>query len=195
MKYTLVCTALLFSFVANAQNFHFGPKVDLNLSSLNGEGMKNKLSGGFQVGAFGELNFGSHWALQPELLYSWNPYKKGDDFLTYYVNSGRSAAGDNINLAYISVPVLARYNFNKVLSVMAGPQFGYRVYEDEDLIKEGKKAFDATEISADAGIQVSLGNTGFYARYVQGLNDINNVDERYTWKSYHIQIGIAVRIK
>jgi hypothetical protein len=195
MKYTLVCTALLLTFVANAQNFHFGPKLDLNYSALKGDGMKNKFSAGFQAGAFAEYNFDKHWAIQPELLYTWNPYKKGDDFMTYYNNSGRSAAGTNINLAYISVPVLARYNLNKVLSFMAGPQFSYLVFEDEDLLKEGRKAFDKPEISADAGMQVNLGNVGFYARYVKGLNDINDVDDRYTWKSSHVQVGIAVRIK
>jgi len=195
MKYTLVCTALLLSFVANAQNFHFGPKLALNYSALKGNGMQNKFSAGFEAGAFAEYNFSKHWAIQPELLYTWNPYKKGDDFLTYYNNSGRDAAGTNINLAYVSVPVLARYNLNKILSFMAGPQFGYLVYEDEDLIKEGRKAFNKTEISAAAGAQVNLGNVGFYARYVKGLNDINDVDGRYTWKSNHIQVGIAVRIK
>jgi hypothetical protein len=195
MKYTLVCTALLLTFVANAQNFHFGPKLDLNYSALKGDGMKNKFSAGFQAGAFAEYNFDKHWAIQPELLYTWNPYKKGDDFMTYYNNSGRSAAGTNINLAYITVPVLARYNLNKVLSFMAGPQFSYLVFEDEDLLKEGRKAFDKPEISADAGVQVNLGNVGFYARYVKGLTDINDVDDRYTWKSSHVQVGIAVRIK
>ncbi|MFL5743770.1 MAG: porin family protein [Niastella sp.] len=195
MKYTLVCTALLLSFVANAQSFHFGPKLDLNYSALKGDGVKNKVSAGFQAGAFAEYNFNKHWAIQPELLYTWNPYKKGDDFMTYYNNSGRSAAGTNINLAYISLPVLARYNLNKVVSVMAGPQFSYLVFEDEDLLKEGRKAFDKTEISAAAGVQVNLGNVGFYARYVKGLNNINDVDDRYTWKSSHVQVGIAVRIK
>jgi hypothetical protein len=127
-------------------------------------------------------------------LYTWNPYKKGSDFLTYYNNSGRSAAGTNMNLAYVSVPVLARYNFNKYVSVMAGPQFSYLVFEDEDLLKEGRKAFEKTEVSANAGIQVNLDKVGFYARYNKGLTDINDVDDRYTWKSSHVQIGIAVRI-
>ena len=194
MKYTLVCTALLLTFVANAQSFHFGPKLDLNYSALKGDGMKNKYSAGFQIGGFAEYNFTKHFAIQPELLYTWNPYKKGDDFLTYYNNSGRSAAGTNINLAYVSVPVLARYNFNKVLSVMAGPQFGYLVYEDEDLLKEGRKAFEKTEISANAGVQVNLDKVGFYARYNKGFYDINATDDRYTWKSSHIQVGIAVRV-
>ncbi|MBO9203637.1 MULTISPECIES: porin family protein [Niastella] len=195
MKYTLVCAALLLTFVANAQGVHFGIKADLNYSSLKGEGVNDKYSAGFQIGGFTTLNFSKHWAIQPELLYTWNPYKKGSDFLTYYNNTGRSAASDKINLAYISVPVLARYNVNKVISVTAGPQFGYLIYEDEDLLKEGRKAFDKTELSVNAGVQVNLDKVGFYARYVKGLTDINNVDDRYEWKSSHIQIGIAVRIK
>ena len=194
MKYTLVCTALLLTFVANAQNFHFGPKLDLNYSTIKGDGVKNKYSAGFQAGAFAEFNFTKHWAIQPELLYTWNPYKKAGDFLTYYNNSGRSAAGDNINVGYISVPVLARYNFNKYVSVLAGPQFSYLIFDDEDLLKEGRKAFEKTEVSANVGVQVNLEKVGFYARYNKGLTDINDVDDRYEWKSSHIQIGIAVRI-
>jgi hypothetical protein len=194
MKYTLVCMALFLTFVANAQNFHFGPKLDLNYSALKGDGVKNKYSAGFQIGGFAEYSFTKHWSIQPELLYTWNPYKKSNDFLTYYNNSGRSAAGTNINLAYVSVPVLARYNFNKYLSVMAGPQFSYLIFEDEDLLKEDRKAFEKTEVSANLGVQVNLDKVGFYARYNKGFTDINDVDDRYTWKSSHVQIGIAVRI-
>jgi hypothetical protein len=115
--------------------------------------------------------------------------------MTYYVNSGRSAAGTDIRLAYVSVPVLVRYNMNKVLSLLAGPQYGYLVYEDEDLLKEERKAFKKNEFSANVGAQVNLDKVGFYARYNKGLSNINDVDDRYTWKSSHLQIGIAVRIK
>lgn len=195
MKYTLLCSALLLTFVANAQTWHFGPKLDVNYSGLKGNGIKNKFSPGFNIGGFAEFNFNKHWAIQPELLYTWSPYKKSDDFTTYYVNSGRSAAGTDIRLAYVSVPVLLRYNFNKVLSVMAGPQYGYLVYEDEDLLKEERKAFKKGEVSANAGVQVNLENVGFYARFNKGISDINDVDDRYTWRSNHVQVGIAVRIK
>jgi len=194
MKYTMVAFALLLTAAANAQTWHFGPKLDVNYSTIDGNGLKNKYSLGFQVGGFAEYNITKHWAIQPELLYSWSQYRKAGDFLTYYNNSGRSAAGDKINLATVSVPLLVRYNVNKIISVLAGPQYSYLIYDDEDLLKNDRQAFKNSEISANAGVQVNLDKMGFYARYNKGLSNINDVDERYTWKASHIQVGMAVRI-
>jgi len=194
MKYSMVCIALLLTFAANAQTWHFGPKLDANYSSIKGNGISKKYSPGFQIGGFVEYNFNKHWAIQPELLYSWSHYKKGSDFLTYYNNYGRTAAGENINLASVSVPLMVRYNVNKILSFLAGPQASYLIYDDEDLIKDDKQAFKNYELSANVGVQVNLENVGFYARFNKGLSNINDVDDRYTWKSNHIQVGIAVRI-
>ena len=195
MKYTMVAFALLLSAAANAQTWHFGPKLDVNYSTIKGNGVKNKFSLGFQAGGFAEYNFNKHWAIQPELLYSWSAYKKDADFLTYYNNYGRTGAGEKINLATISVPLLVRYNLNKTISVLAGPQYSYLIYDDEDLLKNDRQAFKNSEISANVGVQVNLEKVGFYARYNKGLTDVNDVDERYDWKTSHIQVGMAVRIK
>ena len=194
MKYSMVCIALLLTFAANAQTWHFGPKLDANYSAIKGNGVSKKYSAGFQIGGFVEYNFNKHWAIQPELLYSWSHYKKGSDFLTYYNNYGRTAAGDNINLATVSVPLMVRYNLNKTLSFLAGPQASYLIYDDEDLIKYDMQAFKNYELSANVGVQVNIENVGFYARFNKGLSNINDIDERYAWKSSHIQVGIAVRI-
>lgn len=195
VKFTMVSTALLLTtFLTNAQTFHFGPKLDANYSAITGKGIRNKYSPGFQIGGFFEYNLNKHWAIQPELLYTWSAYKKAGDFLTYYNNSGRSAAGNNINEAYVGVPLLVRYNVNKYFSVLAGPQYSYLIYDDEDLIKDEKQAFKNYELSANVGVQVNLENVGFYARFNKGLSNINDIDERYTWKSNHVQVGIAVRI-
>lgn len=195
MKQLFFGVALLFSVGAQAQSWHFGPKLDANFSAIKGNGMRNKYTSGVQIGGFVEYQFNKTWSLQPELLYNLSRYKKAGDFMTYYNNYGRSAAGDNINLAYISVPVLLRYNLNKTLSFLAGPQYSYKIWNDEDLLKENREAFTNSEFSANVGVQANVDNVGFYARFNKGLNDINDVDERYSWKSSHIQIGIAVKIK
>ncbi|WP_207510719.1 porin family protein [Longitalea luteola] len=194
MKYTLVCAALLLASTADAQRFHFGPKLDASYGALKGNGVQNKYSAGFQVGGFVEINIAKHWAIQPELLYSWSQYKKAGDFMTYYNNYGRSAANEKINLGAVSLPLLVRYNFNKTFSILAGPQYSYMIFEDENLLKNGRDALKKSEISANIGAQVNVGSVGFYARYNKGLSDVNDIDDRYEWKSNHIQVGIAVRI-
>jgi hypothetical protein len=195
MKCAIVCTVLFSTTTVKAQLWHFGPKLDINYSSISGNGIKKSFSPGYQAGAFAEIIFNKHWSIQPEVLYSWSRYKEGDDFLTYYVNEGRTGANENIKLGSISVPLLARYNVNKVFSILAGPQYDHLLYDDEDLLKYNKQAFKDDEISADLGVQVNLENVGFYARYTRGLSDINGIDDRYSWTTNHIQIGIAVQIK
>lgn len=191
----MVAFALLLTAAADAQTWHFGPKFDVNYSTIKGNGLKNKYSLGFQVGGFAEYNITKEWAIQPELLYTWSQYKKAGDFLTYYNNYGRTGAAEKINLATISVPLLVRYNLNKTFSILAGPQYSYLIYDDEDLLKSDRQAFKNAEISANAGVQVNIEKVGFYARYNKGLSDINDIDDRYTWKTGHIQVGMSVRIK
>lgn len=195
MKYKMVAFALLLTVAANAQTWRFGPKLDITYSAINGNGMRNKYSPGFQAGGFVEYNIDKHWAIQPELLYSWSAYKKGSDFLTYYNNYGRSTASEKVNLASISVPLLVRYNLNKTLSFLAGPQYSYMIYDDENLLKNDRQAFKKGELSANIGVQVNIEKVGFYARYNKGFSNVNDIDDRYDWKTDHFQVGIAVRIR
>jgi len=195
MQCAIICSVFFITVTAKAQSWHFGPKLDVNYSNISGNGIKKSFSPGWQIGGFAEIVLTKSWSIQPELLYTWSRYKKGDDFITYYVNSGRSSAGTNINLASVSVPLLLRYNVNKTLSFLAGPQYSYVVWEDESLLKSDHEAFKNYELSANAGVQVNIQNVGFYARFNKGLSDINDIDERYKWRSNHIQVGVAVKIR
>jgi len=190
----IALAALITTITARAQQWHFGPKLDLQYASASGKGLKSSLTPGWQAGAFAEIQWNATWGVQPEILFTWSQYKKAGDFMTYYNNYGRSSASNNIKLAYISVPLLLKYHLNKTLSFLAGPQYSYLLYEDEDLLKDNAAAFKNYEISANAGVQVNIGDVGFYARYNQGLSNINNIDDRYKWKSNHVQVGVAIQI-
>jgi len=194
MKCAIVCTVLFSTATVKAQTIHFGPKLDLNYSNISGKGIQKSFTAGYQAGGFLEVKFNEHWSIQPEVLYTWSAYKEGSDFLTYYVNEGSSGANTNIHLGSLSVPLLAKYSFNKTFSILAGPQYDHLLYDDENLLKYDKQAFKDNEISANIGVQVNLENVGFYARYTKGLTDINGIDDRYSWMTNHIQVGIAVRI-
>src|SRR5256885_1155012 len=95
MKCAIVCTALFSTATVKAQTIHFGPKLGLNYSNINGKGIKTGFTPGYQAGGFLEIKFNEHWSVQPEVLYSWSAYKRGDDFMTYYVNEGRSGSNTN----------------------------------------------------------------------------------------------------
>jgi len=203
MKYTISCLAIFFSVILHAQtksdpDWHFGIKGDVNLSNINGNGMPGSYTTGFQFGGFAEKAFNNKWSVQPELLFSQNNTKVDvTNFLVYYTPpQGNVFAASNIKLGYISVPVMLKYNINKYFSVLAGPQYSQMLFDAESLLKDDKGiAFKRYEVSVNGGAQVNLGSVAIYARYNQGLTNINNIDSRYKWNSSHIQFGIAVKVK
>lgn len=187
---------LLLTTVAYSQSLHYGLKADLSFSTVHGNGMAGTFRPGFNAGAFAEYNITKKWGIQPEVLFTLYNNKSGDDFTKYYVNSGRSSANaSKVQLGYLSIPLLLTYHVNDILSINAGPQYNLLVYYNEDLLQNGKNAFKKNDLGAAVGLTLHVSQVQFYGRYVMGLSDINAVDDRYSWKTHQIQLGMGVRIK
>ena len=205
MKYALTCLGTLMVVLLHAQTeppvttfWHFGLKADINYSSIEGNGMSSSYTAGFQAGVYAERVLNNKWSIQPELLFSQNNTKRADisTFTSFYNTSGNQFAAEDVKLAYISVPVLLKFTFNKYFQALAGPQYSVLVVDAESLERSGDgKAFKRSEFSGNAGAQLTLGSVSVYGRYNLGFSNINNIDNRYTWHSRHIQIGLAVKIK
>jgi len=141
---------------SQAQNFRFGLKGGLNFTTLNGGDISNTIDSktGYHIGAVAQFSLGS-FALQPELIYS-------------------TQGIDNLNIDYLNLPVLFKLKFAKILSVEAGPQFGFVINDTSDILKP--KGFDLSG-AVGAGVEISK----FFAqiRYNFGLTDaIENTDVR-----------------
>lgn len=208
MKVKLTIVALLFVTLASAQSnpapdaqsvaqpkFQWGVKADLNFTSIRGSGMNTKYGTGVEGGLFGTWNFSKNFSLQPELLVSQSNTTRSDDFMVYYVNSGKASGNTAIKLTTLNVPVLLKYNITKMFSVLAGPQYNFMLFDNEDLLRDDKDAFTKGEISGNVGAQFNVSSVSIFGRYNFGLSDINNVDDRYSWHSSHILIGVAVKLK
>jgi len=200
MKYTTTSFLLFITCMLQAQTksteWHFGVKTDLNFSTIKGNGMATGFTTGAQFGGFAEKPLSNKWSIQPELLFTQTNTKKASDFMTYYNTEGNVFAADNIKLGYISVPVMVKYNLNKYVSILAGPQYSIMLFDAESLMDDNKGiAFKRYEFSANAGLQFTIGSVALYGRYNQGITNINDIDNRYAWHSRHIQAGIAFRIK
>lgn len=199
MKYMFLSLTLVLTAVAKAQSgipeWHYGLKADFNFTTINGKGLASGYTMGAQGGVFVERSFNKNWSLQPELLFTQSNTKKGNDFLTYYNTSGNPFAAQDIKLGYLSLPVMVKYNINKMFSLLAGPQYSLLLVDAESLLASGDdKAFKKSELSANIGGQFNLGVVSVYGRYNLGINNINNIDNRYAWHASHIQAGIAVKI-
>ncbi len=187
----LVSAAFLLSTGAFAQGLHLGLKGGVNIFKVDGKSFNNEFKFGYNLGAFAELNFNSQWGLQPELLWNQTNYRTGNDFNAVYPGGVNDVKG---KLNYLSIPVLLSYRPVKLLSIQAGPQFGILLNQDKNLLQNGKEAFRKGDFSLLAGAQLNLLKFKAGARYVIGLNDINDVGNSNKWKNQGFQVYIGVRI-
>src|ERR1700742_997308 len=184
--------ALAFTvFRVQAQGFHLGIKAGANLFKVDGESFDQEFKFGYNVGAFSEINFTSSWGIQPELLFNQTNYRTGNQFSDVY-----SGGLDNYKgkLSYLSIPVLLSFRPIPLLSILAGPQFGILLNKDEHLVNNAEQAFKSGDFSLVAGAQLNLASLKVGARYVVGLNNINDLPNQTSWKNEGWQLYAGFRI-
>jgi hypothetical protein len=183
MKLNLIALLSLLvagSLLAPQAHAQFGVKGGLNFAQLQGrDGEDASYKTFYHVGLLYQINLIGPLAIQPEVQYSVQGGNLKGAFTDY-----------KTKMHYFTVPVLAKVTLGPVF-VEAGPQFGYLVSANQ----EGKVQINSTNGSASYG-QVSQSATDQYkradfslaagaglkfsalsigARYVAGLNDINDV--------------------
>ncbi|CAN5276501.1 porin family protein [soil metagenome] len=190
MKKLLLSVAAIFTIitVTNAQGFHLGAKAGANLTKIDGQSFKEGFELGYQLGGFAEIDFTKGFGIQPELLFSQTNTTITDEPL-----SGLRP-GEKIHLNYLNVPVLLRFNPSKLLTVNVGPQFSILTNNHETTLQNTKDAFKKGDLSMVAGVQLNFGALRVYGRYNIGLNNLNDIDTKESWKSQQAQFGVSFKI-
>lgn len=157
MKKILLFIAVMVAGVTvQAQGIDFGLKAGANFASINGADDTDNITS-FHAGAALELNLIPTFSVQAEALFN----SVGAEVKT----------GEDINLDYISVPVMAKfYLLPDRLSLMAGPQFSFLIDDAEATYKTN--SFD---MAAAGGVELRIIEGLFaQARYTIGLNDVTD---------------------
>ena len=186
-RITTLIFACLLGTVAFGQGISGGVKAGLNLANqtFSGNGMTTSPSflPGLHGGAYVTVMFTEHLGLQPEVLYSAQGAKSGDQ--KYKFN-------------YVNVPVLVRYNLNDMWSLHAGPQFGvltsakYTYGSGEQDLKDQVKG---TDLGVAAGITVDLPmKLNFSFRFVQGISNLNDTESTLKMKNYNLQFSAGYKL-
>ena len=189
--FVLSLSLLLAVVHGQAQGFHIGIKAGANLFKMDGESFDQEYKFGYNVGAFSELNFTSSWGIQPELLFNQTNYRTGTQFSDIYPDGVNGVKG---KLNYLSVPVLLSFRPIPLLSLLAGPQFGILLNQDEHLVNNAGQAFKKGDLSFVGGAQLNLASIKVGARYVVGLNNINDLQNQNNWKNEGWQLYAGFRI-
>ena len=184
MKKILLTAAAVFAIsFANAQDVKFGAKAGLNLSSLaNAEGAKTQV--GFHIGGYATISVSDKFAVQPELLYS---------------AQGAKFEGGSLNLSYINIPVMAKFNVADKFNLEVGPQIGLLMSATAKSsagsldVKEGYKTMDFG-LNFGAGYDVAE-NINVGLRYCLGLSQLEKelASGETATKNTNIQLSLGYR--
>jgi hypothetical protein len=161
-----------------AQSFQLGIKGGGNIESFSGSDGPNYSSHTFQAGwnagVFTNLFLGNHFAISPELLYT----TAGSKIKTILSeNNGNVYIDNHINLAYVSIPVMAKYRFTGGFYLETGPEINFNVsggnYENESVrnFTNGAEFAWGTGLGYQSPIGLGIG-----ARYNVGLTRVDNVN-------------------
>lgn len=189
MKTKLVIISLLsvMSITAFSQRVKVGFKGGASVYKLSGKSFKEEFSFGYHAGAFAEIKVFSKFYIQPEILFSQTKVDTSKTFSSVY----QFKKTGNIQLNYMVFPVLLNYKPINILTLQVGPQFGILINKNNTLLQNGKQAFTTGDFSILGGIQLNINHFKIYGRYVAGLSNINDIDNKEQWRGQSIQLGIG----
>lgn len=189
----LLLTMLALSTISFAQGgFHLGVKGGVNLTKVDGKSFKQEFKHGYNLGAFAEINFNDKWGLQPELLWNQSVAQTSDDFSDIY-SEGIDELKD-VTLNYVSIPLLLSFKPSKFITLQAGPQFGILLDKEQNLFENGRQAFKSGDFSLLGGVQLNFAGAKVGGRYVVGLANINDIDNKDQWKNQGFQLYVGFRL-
>ena len=170
--------------------FQLGVKGGVNFTKIDGQAFSNEFKYGYQAGAFATVKITNHIQIQPEVMF--NQYNTRVD--TAYNNVLNVKNLKDVQLNYLTVPLLLNLTPAKFISFQVGPQFGVLLDKHKNLFENGKDAFSGGDLSMLAGVQLNLAGFRLSGRYVVGLTNINDAGNSDKWKNQGFQVSVGFRI-
>ena len=193
-KLAIMAIALLTMQAASAQ-FRLGAKAGANLVKVAGKSFKDEFRYGYHLGGFAEitLTHDKKLSLQPEVLFNQYATTLDSNFKSVYenvINSNQS----RVKLNYLSIPILVNYKLLGPIYLQAGPAFSVLMDQSRTFLQNGGDAFKKGDFSMIGGAQIRLAKLYLGGRYVIGLANINDIDNKDKWKSQAIQLSLGLSL-
>lgn len=170
---------ILVASVAKAQHVEFGVKGGLNVSKVEiDDGRDYDAKAGVHIGGLAHIHLTKMFALQPEIVYSTQGGKDGDNTL---------------KLNYLNIPVLGQFMFGNGFRLQTGPQLGILAVgksKVDDLELDIKDDLESVDLSWVFGASyIFPAGVGLDARFNVG---INNISDNRSFDAYNrvFQVGV-----
>ncbi|XVJ64852.1 MAG: PorT family protein [Lacibacter sp.] len=172
------------------RRFRFGVIGGLNMNSVDGRSFKNEYNFNYQLGGFILINPLTKIGLQPEVHFAQQTATYSNDLTDIY--DDLSLGGDQAKAKLSVLKFTGLVNFDigpsQRVKLQLGPQFAMVIDENTGVQGAAKDIFKKGDFSAIGGIWLQLPVVFIGARYAHGLSNLNDIDNRDTWKSRSFQL-------
>lgn len=174
--------------------FRIGAKGGVNINKISGQSYKQGFNFNFQAGVFLQFNFSSRFGLQPEVNFVQTSSEFSNDANDIYSDLFLGGSQKKAKMNYLEVPVLLNINVgqSKRVKLQIGPAYGGLLKETVDSLKTKGNLYKNGEWAAIGGLFIQLPFVNLGARYKMGLTELNNYDNRQSWKSQSIQVFLGI---
>lgn len=174
--------------------FRFGAKGGVNINKISGQSYKAGFNYNYQLGGFMQFNFSNRFGLQPEVNFVQSSSEFSTDAADVYDDIFRDGSQKKAKLSYLEIPLLLNVNIgeSKHVKLQLGPSYGAALKQTIDSLKDNGNIYKNADWSVIGGFWLQLPLINLGARYKLGLNNINAIDNRQTWKNQAIQIFVGV---
>ena len=184
----LTVSFFLFMNGTMAQRLKVGIKAGTDIKKLSGKSFDEQFSYGYHAGVFAEIKLTEKLGIQPEVYFSQVNIDTSSTFSSIYNFKDLS----KVQLKYVNIPILLSFKPNKFVALQVGPQYGILIDKGNTVLQNGQDAFKKGDFSMLAGLQLHFSKVRLYGRYMVGLSDINDIDNREKWKTQTVQIGLGI---
>ena len=193
-KLAIMAIALLTMQAASAQ-FRLGAKAGANLVKVDGKSFNDEFRYGYHLGGFAEIGLtrDGKLTLQPEVLFNQYSTTLDSSFKSIYENVITSEQS-RVKLNYLTIPILLNYRLMGPVYLQAGPAFSILMDQNRSILQNGGDAFKKGDFSMIGGAQVRIAKIYLSGRYVVGLANINDIDDKDKWKSQAIQLSVGLSL-
>ena len=204
MQKLLLATLLLVSASSFAQRnnsdgdqenfFRFGAKGGANINKISGKSYKEGFNFNFQAGVFLQFNFSNRFGLQPEVNFVQTSSEFSNDANDIYYDLFQNGSQKKSKLNFLEVPVLLNINVgeSKRVKLQIGPAYGGLLKQTVDSLKSNGNIYKNGEWAAIGGLWIQIPFVNLGARYKLGLTELNDIDNRQSWKSQSIQVFVGI---
>lgn len=174
--------------------FRGGFNAGININKIQGRSFKDEFRYNYNLRGFMQFNFSRKFGLQPEVSFYQASSEQTTDFSDIYDDVSLGGSQLKAKLNYLKVGSLLNLNVDQSqrIKLQLGPQWGFLLHENVDSLKTPRDIFKKGDLSLAAGIVFQLPFVHFGGRFEQGITNINDIDNRDTWRSQSFQLFAGV---